>query len=199
MNKKTRIFVVIHSILIAFTAAAHGWFEISLGSVPADDILERVGAFSLINNYFYTGIVNIVIAVLIVLWTIFFIHKKFGPYIFLLLSILSVLFGGGIGEILFIILAFIVSFKINSKLKRWQSKSDAVKQKANKLWPPFISLAYVLMFAGIIIWLFVLTPNEIRETYYMHYICWAFLSSGFLLLIVTVFLGFAADSLQREK
>jgi len=99
-NKSTRIFAVILGILTGFGGIGHGVYEILQGNRPTKDILERIGAFTIIPNYLFTGIASIIASLLIIFWTIGYLHKKHGPLIYLLLSILLFFVGGGIAMIL---------------------------------------------------------------------------------------------------
>ncbi len=70
-------------------------------------------AFTLIPNFLITGVAAIVVSVLVMVRSVGFVHKKNGSLVFLLLSILLSLVGGGVAQIVFFTLAGAVSTRIN--------------------------------------------------------------------------------------
>jgi len=80
------------------------FFSIRQGYAPTGGlILATVGALSIIPNFLITGIAAITIGLLIVIWSIGFVHMPKGPLVFILLSILLFLVGGGFGQVPFLL------------------------------------------------------------------------------------------------
>ena len=193
-NKSTRIFVVIMGILTGFGGISHGVFETLQGNGPTEDILERIGAFTIIPNYFLTGITSIIISLFLILWTIGFIHKKHGSIIYLLLSISLFFVGGGIAMILGFLLTWAVATRINKPLSWWRKViPEKLKKILSKIWMTIMITGFLLLSIGIGIWLIFTPPGDINQINFIDYFCWSFLCMGLLFLVLTIVSGFARD------
>ena len=104
-------------VLIAVGGMDHGLFEVLPGNKPTGRlIVHAIGeqnrmwaygtedAFTLIPNFLITGVAAIVVSVLILVWSVVFVQKKNGSLVFLLLSILLFLVGGGVAQVVFFLL-----------------------------------------------------------------------------------------------
>src|SRR5450631_4029872 len=113
-------------VLFALAGANHGFFETLQGYTPTGGlIVHAIGernrmwaygtedAFTLIPNFLIGGIAAITVGVLIIVWSLKFVHKKHGSLIFLLLFLLLFLVGGGVAQVIFFTLAWAVSTRIN--------------------------------------------------------------------------------------
>ena len=196
----TRLFVMFQGILAGFAGIVHGISETSKGNTPTGGfILVNVGAFTIIHNYLYTGIATIIVALSITFWTIGFIHKNNGSTIFLILSVLLFLVGGGVAQVLFLIITWGVSTRIDKPLI-WCRRilpEDLRKQLAN-LWLLIFIIGFFFLSVGIGIWLLLLPPGIIHTVNVIDYICWTSLSIGLLFQILTIVSGFARD-IERKK
>ncbi len=199
MNKSTRIFVVIMGILTGFGGLGHGIAEIIQGNKPTVDIGTRIGAFSIVPNYLLTGILAFFFSILIVICTIGFIHKKYGSSIYLLLSIVLFLVGGGIAQTLGIIITWLVSTRINKPLTFWSSiiKANSRNMLA-RLWLPAMITGYTLLLIGIGIWLIFTPPGIVHKISFYHYLCWTSLLSGLIFILLAIVFGFARDIKMNE-
>lgn len=193
-NKSTRIFVVIIGIITGFGGIGHGVFETLQGNRPTEDILERIGAFTIFPNYLLTGIASIIISLFIIFWTIGFIHKKHGPIIYLLLSISLFLVGGGIAMILGFLLTWAVATQINKPLTWWRKVlPEKLNNALAKGWMAIMITGFLFLSIGIGIWLMLTPPGDIYQINIVDYICWSFLCLGLIFLILTIVSGFARD------
>ena len=126
-----RIVVMAFGLLCGFTGVIAGVFEILQGNNAIDSLrISTVGeaytmwqhntymAFTFIPNYLLTGIITSLISLLVIIWSIFFIQKRFGGLVFILLSILQLFTGGGF-VIDLALITFILSLGIDSKLEWW--------------------------------------------------------------------------------
>jgi len=120
INNATKVIVSTLGVILGISGMCHGFFEVLQGNTPTNAlIIHAIGtqnmmwaygnepAFTLIPNFLITGIAAIIVSLAVIVWSIGFVHKKNGPFIFLLLFILLFLVGGGL---VFIILAFISRF-----------------------------------------------------------------------------------------
>jgi hypothetical protein len=198
-NRSTRVFVIIFGILTGSGGTGHGIFEILQGNRPTDDILERIGAFTILPNYLLTGIATVIISLSVIIWTIGFIHKKHGPLIYLLLSVLLFLAGGGIAMISGFLLTWLVATRINKPLSWWNKVlPEKLKKTLAGIWLPVLVTGVLLFSTGMGIWLLFIPPGQANQVDTLDYICWSFLGIGFLILILSVIAGFARDIQRRN-
>ena len=128
MNEATRTNVATLGTILGISGICHGFFEGLQGPIPTSGfIISAIGdaqkmwphgnepAFTLIPNFLISGIAAMVVGFAIIVWSLGFVHKKFGPTIFLLLFILLLLVGGGIAQIIFFPFIWLVSTRINKK------------------------------------------------------------------------------------
>jgi hypothetical protein len=195
------LFVAILGTVIGVSGAIHGVYSILKGNtLTGGMLLTSIGAFTLVQNYLLTGVLAVGLGMAVVVWTIVFIDRKYGPAVFVALSIALFLVGGGIAEVAFILLAALLSTRIHHPLGRWQRAAGSRFGLAlSRLWPYAITLAFSVFLIGYSIWLLVLPPGEVRQIGTLHYVTWAFLSIGFVLLVLVVPCGFMRDIRQRAK
>lgn len=198
-NKSTILYVHFQGMLAGFCGIVHGTSEILHGNAPTGgNLLASVGAFTVIQNYLITGICTILAACAIVVWTLGFIHKKHGPATFLLLTILLFLVGGGIAQVLFFLIAWGVSTRVNKPLIWWQKVlPDPLRMRLAKNWLPVFIAGYFFLSIGVGIWLILLPPGVAHAVSALDYVCWTFLAIGLLFQIATIVCGFARDISQR--
>ena len=204
VNKSTRIFVIVSGIFIGISAIIHGVFEILKGNRPVSgvELLNNIGAFSIIPNYLWTGIASIIVSLFLMIWTIKFIHKKNGPVIFLIFSIILFFVGGGIAQLLLFLMTWGVSSRINKQLTWWRMVLSAnIRKRLAKLWPVFFIISYIFLLIGVGIWLLLLPPGspQFDKITSLHFVDWSFLLTGFIFLIVTIISGFARDTIKRKN
>jgi len=198
----TRLFVVIQGIIGGLVAIVHGIFAVLLGNKPAGGFIldPATGAFTILPTYLISGIATICVGLALIVWTIRFIHLKNGPAIFLAICILLFLAGGGIAQVGFFLIAWLVSTRINRPPDWWKSDSFGnIKKRWASLWQAFLTGGYLFLFIGIAIWL-VFTPpgTPLQEHITAYLICWTSLIAGLVLQIFTIVSGFARD-LERRK
>jgi hypothetical protein len=188
--------------LAGIGGVVHGVAEILQGSRSPDDILLRIGAFTIIPNYQITGIIAAIMGIAVVAWSTLRIQKRWGPTIYLALSTILVLVGGGVALIPGSILAWAVSTRIRSPLSWWEKVlSTQTRTVLSNTWVVALLMGFGLFAVGFGIWSLVLPPGEIRQPTAMHYVCWSFLCAGTLVLLVAIPCGFARDleRMNREE
>ncbi len=146
MNQATRTNVSVLGVLFGLSAFFHGFFEALQGNTPTENlIINAVGesqlmwehggepAMALIPNFLISGIIAMVFSIALIVWSVFFMHKKSGPTIYLVLFIVLLLFGGGIAQIIFIPWFWLVATRINKPLNWWREKlSPGLKAPLSK-------------------------------------------------------------------
>ena len=200
-NLSTRIYAIIFGLLTGLGGAIHGIYEMLQGNTPTEGFaLADIGAVSLIPNYFITGIAATITSLLVIVWTIGFLHKKHGPTMFILFSIILFLVGGGIGQVVIFLLAWAAATQIHTPLSWWDRILPLKGRKyLARFWFPILVCGSVIFIIGFGIWLFVIPPGELREITLIYYVCWSFLLGGILVLLIALVCGFARDLELRSK
>jgi hypothetical protein len=194
-NNSTRIYVLIQGILVGLAGTAHGIFATLQGNTPTGGYLLHFGIFTLIPNYLITGIAAIIVSLSIIVWTVGFVHTKNGPTAFLALSILLFLVGGGIAHVLFSILTWGVSTRINNPLTWWRrALPENLRKRLTQLWLFTWIGGYLFLFTAIGIWLVLSPPSAANKApTIIEYTLWSFLFIGILFQPLTIVSGFARD------
>lgn len=198
-NSSTRIYVLIQGILIGLGGIAHGVFETLQGNTPTGGYLVHFGIFTLIPNYLITGIAAIIVGLSVIVWTIGFIHTKNGPVVFLALSILLFLVGGGVAIVPFFILTWGVSTRINQPLTWWRKVLlENLRKQLAQLWLAILISGYLFLLTAIGIWLVLSPPSAAyKAPTIIEYILWSFLCIGILWQPLIIVSGFARD-IERQ-
>jgi hypothetical protein len=199
MNSSTALVVRILGAVVGSSGAIHGVYSALMGNTPTGGmLLPAVGAFTVVQNYLITGILAICLGVAVIVWTIGFIGRRHGPAVYVLLSASLFLVGGGIAEVAVIIVAGLLSTRIRNPLDRWHRLAGRpVGRALSKLWPYALAIASTFFLVGYAIWLFVLSPGEVREVGPLHYVRWASLGAGFIMLLLVIPCGFMRDVHRR--
>ena len=157
-NHSVRIVAAVIGVAIIFAGLTHNYWEIRQGNLPATGIyINSVGpeqlkwsdgqdpAITLIPNFLATGIVGFIFGTIAVIWTVFFIHKRYGPSVFLTLMIAQTLSGGGIGYIPFYLVVWAYATRITKPLTWWNRVlSDGLRRGMALLWVPAMIGAAIL-------------------------------------------------------
>ncbi len=199
-STSTRLFVVIQGTLLGLVGMVHGIAETLQGNTPTGGVLlSSVGAFTLLPTYVISGIAAILVSCALIVWTIGFIHKKNGPLVFLVLSLLLFFVGGGIAQVLFILITWGASTRINNPGTWWRNViHEQGRNRLAHLWVALLISDYAFLLLGIGIWLFVTPPGVTNQAPTIAYaLCWSSLSVGLILQLVTVVAGFARDSAEQ--
>jgi hypothetical protein len=194
-NASTRLYVVVLGTLIGLTGVAHGIFEVFQGDRPTDGwVLSGIGAVTLIGNYRHTGIAAITVGLGVVTWTLLGVHRRYGPVVFLALSLLLVLVGGGVGILPVTIVASVVATRIRAPLSWWRDVLPGKRRRVlAAVWLPAFVSGFGLLVAGIIFWLLVLPPGPMRSVGTSHYLLWSVLVAGLACMMLAIVCGFARD------
>jgi hypothetical protein len=213
MNRATRINVATSGVILATSGMfAHGLFEVLQGNAPTEGlIIQAIGparrmwvhgseeAFTLIPNYLATGLLAMAVGLAIIVWSVGFVHRRHGALVFLLLFILLFLVGGGIGQVLLIIPAWLAATRIHKPLSWWRRvMPEGLRRVLAKLWPWFLVIATVLFLLGLVIsvtgWFpGVSDPDQILS------IDWSILLTALVLFLLAFVAGFAYDIGRQES
>ena len=210
-NKKTKITASVIGVLLGLASILnHGIFEILQGSTLTNGFyIEAIGeehrfwihgtegAFTIIHNFLITGILVLAIGVIIVIWSLRYIHVKNGTKVFLGLLILVTLVGGGIGHILLYLPTWALATRINKSLDWWKNMMPVrLRSILSSLWKYSLlatSISWlILMELGI----FGYFPGQTDPDIILK-IVYGFLFSSSILACLTFICAFAGDIENR--
>jgi hypothetical protein len=149
-NIATRTVASTLGVLLGLSSIDHGLLEIMHGNQPTTgywinaqgpghswSLWTQGGepAFTLVHNFLLTGILAALVGLLLVFWSFRFIHRPHGPAVFLLLSVVSYLVGGGLAQVFLFTLNWLVTTGIHSKLAFWRRMIPAkIRRPLGFLW-----------------------------------------------------------------
>ncbi len=132
MRHAARHVALVFGIFAGGASIEHGVFEVLQGNIRPDSVMivsmgppcqpEQVWnacepAMTILPNFLITGLLAILIGVLTLIWVAGFVHKKHGGLVLIGLSILMLLFGGGIFPPLIGLIGGVVGTRINVPVK----------------------------------------------------------------------------------
>lgn len=106
-------------------------------------------AMTLLPTYLMTGIFAILVAIAVMIWSTFFIAKKFGAPILILLSALLLIVGGGYGTISMLILSALAGLEARSSFKLLQRLQIGLRQLLARFWPWLAFVVFLIVAASI--------------------------------------------------
>ena len=155
----TRVVASTLGAVVGLAGMEHGFFEMLQGNASTSGlVIDAIGpaqklwsgatepALTIIPNFLVSGIAAITVGLLVTIWAVAFVQRKYGAFILLLFSIVLFLVGGGSPPIFLGVVASAVATRINKPLKWWHAHlSVNVRRVLAKLWPWSI-IAFVFMF-----------------------------------------------------
>jgi hypothetical protein len=213
LNNATRVIASTVGVLVGLAGFEHGFFEMLQGNVaPSGLVIDAIGpsqklwlgatepALTIIPNFFVTGILAMIVGLLVTIWAVAFLQRKYGAWILLLLSVLLFLVGGGSPPIFLGVLASVVATRINKPLTWWRTHLPVnVRGFLAKLWPWSI-IAFVLIFWFAVViaitgWPLMLFLDANTTDFLPILTALGYVSD--VLLLFSIFAGFAYD-IQRS-
>ena len=160
----TRTVVSIFGLLAGLAGIEHGVGEILQGSVrpvgavieswpdsKAFEILGGEPALTVIPNLLVTGIVAVIVAAAVVVWSGRFVGRRHGGLVLILLCVLLLLVGGGFGPPLIGVIIGLGATRIGAAPGR---RPGRVSQAAGRVWPWVLGaavLGYLSLLPGTIL------------------------------------------------
>jgi hypothetical protein len=155
-------------VLVGLAGIEHGFFEMLQGNVKPNGLLiDAIGpaqrfweyssetALTIIPNMLLTGILAIIVGLSVTIWAAYYVDKKYGARVLLLLSIILWLVGGGFAPVFMAIFAYIAASRINRPLNWWRAHLPAfIRGFLAKLWPWSIIIFVVVFVVGVEIAIF---------------------------------------------
>jgi hypothetical protein len=171
----TRIVISKFGALVAFAGIEHGIGEILQGpvapgglaieswpDVKAFDILAGEPAMTVIPNLLVTGVLAVLVALAVGIWSVRFVEHRYGGPVLLGLSVLLLLVGGGVAPALMGVVLGVVAMRLGTVSRR---SPGGVARALGRVWPWALRvgvLGYLGLFPGLVVasWLFgVSDPN----------------------------------------
>ncbi len=162
-RKATQITATVLGLTAGGAGIEHGIFEILQGDTrPQGLMIASMGppcvpelswnqcepAMTILPSFLITGILAIILGVVVLVWSAFFVQRRHGGLILILLCIPLLLFGGGIFPPLIGIVAGALGTRIRKPLNPERSRlSGGLLQFLALLWPWSLAL-YVLWVLG---------------------------------------------------
>ena len=143
-----RLVVAAFGVLCGLTGIIAGFFEVLQGNVTTNSlVVSTIGssyrmagdftyfAITIIPNFLVTGILAIIASSLVIIWSVKFVHRKYGTITLLLLCIIQTIVGGG-WVIDLALMMCIMSFGIGRSLEWWHSHlPEGVRTWLTKIFP----------------------------------------------------------------
>jgi hypothetical protein len=163
MRRATRITATVLGLTAGGAGIEHGFFELLQGNArPEGLMIASMGppcvpeltwhacepAMTIIPSFLITGILALLLSIAVMVWSAFFVQKKHGGLVLILLCIPLLLFGGGIFPPLIGIIAGALGTRIHKPLHPDRSRlSGGVLRFLAVLWPWSLIL-YVVWVLG---------------------------------------------------
>jgi hypothetical protein len=198
-------------VIFGLAGFNHGFFESLQGNTPTDGfIIQAIGAaqrfwvlgteeaFTIIPNFLISGILSMILGLVIVFWSLRFMHTRYGPAVFLGLFVLLFLFGGGIGQLIFFIPAWAFATRIGKPLTWWRKVlPESSWPFLSKLWMITLLLSSIAILIGLELAIFgyfpgMTDPQRIQNTSMSLVLLSAILN------IITFIAGFGHDLSRME-
>ncbi len=203
VNPATRTGVAALGVVFAISILAHGGFEVWQGYTPTPGcLIEAIGpahrfwvggsepAFTLIPNFFLTGLAAILTGLAIIGWSVWGLHRPEGPTVWLALFVLSTLTGGGIGQVLFFPVGWVFATRIRRPLLPGNGRS-----RLARWWRPLLTLSAGLILFALEIAVFGWVPG-VNHPDKVTGVMLAVLGAGYAAMLLAFAAGIARD---REK
>ena len=199
MRKATHIVAATFGVLAGIAGLGHGVTEILQGNIrPASFMFASIGApcipekawhacepaMTLLPNLLIAGILTVLMGLVLMIWSIAFIHRRNGGSLLILLSVILLLVGGGFFPPLIGIAGGIAGTFINKPLG--DKPAGSLVRFTSRLWP----------------WPLVILVVWSMGQYLVGYLANDFLKSimGFALLLIliplplSIYTGYAHDT-----
>ena len=177
----------------------HGPWIYAIGEAQQFWPLATEDAFTLLPNFLMTGIASVIVGVVIVIWSIWFLPGKHGRTVFLGLFLLSFLVGGGIGQVAFFLPAWAFATRMDQPLTGWRKMLPrSLWPFLSRLWIVTLVLATLSMLIGTEMAVFGWFPG-ITEPVRIQDTAMLFVLSAAILIVVTFIAGFGHELFRMER
>ena len=175
MNRVTRVNVATIGVIFGLSGMTHGCSEVLQGNTPTNGLFINAiaagsswtrwaeggeGAFTIVPNFLITGILAMLVGLVIVIWSVGYMQKQHSALVYLLLFIVLFLVGGGIGQVVFFIPAWVVATRIHKPLTWWRNVlPPGVRRGLAPTWCWVLIVASLLILTALVIAIFGYIPG----------------------------------------
>jgi hypothetical protein len=199
-------------VVFGLSGMNHGLFEFLQGNTPTRGlVIQAIGegqrfwekgteeAFTLIPDFLVSGFLSMLIGLLIVIWSLWFLQTRVGSHVFLGLFVLLFLVGGGIGQVVFFVPAWAFVTRMDKPLTWWR---QVLPRRAwpylSGLWVTTLILATLAILVGMEIAIFgyvpgMTDPERIQNT------AMAIVLLSAILYALSFVAGFGHELRRREQ
>ena len=207
MNKAVRLTASLLGISAGIAGVEHGYFEVLQGSArPEGLFIESIGspcqpeliwnncepALTIIPHFGVTGILAIILGLITIVWSAFFVQQQYGGLVLILLSIGLLLFGGGLFPPLIGIIAGLTGTRIDKPLTWWRAHSAGWLSRLLAKLHPWTLIAYLVLVFG-----------QFITGHFFNEFLMAIMGINVLfimgLLLLSVFSAFAHDAQEKKE
>lgn len=204
MNKTSKTVATWLGILAGIAGLEHGYFEILQGNTrPANPMFfpswgpqqcdpakiwhACEPAMSLLPNFILMGLITVLLALVVIVWSAFLIRRKHGGLVLIFLSILLLLSGGGFFPPMIGIAGGVAGTQIN---RAATGKPGRITRFASRLWPwPLVIF---------IVW----TAGQFVVGYFFNEFLTGIMGLSLLLILISlplsVYVGAARDAVHHS-
>ena len=160
----TRLVVSSVGILCGVSGLEHGYFETLQGNVaPGGLLISAIGpanrfwpggtetALTVVPNFLISGLLAMLASLLVIIWAAAFVERKHGSAVFILLSILQFLVGGGFAQIFLAILVGVAATGLNAPLTWWRTHLPSALRRLLARLQLWLLVAFLLLFSVAIV------------------------------------------------
>jgi len=196
INKSIAFIGQIIGEISVLACICHAIFEIIKGNKKTVNIALEMGAISIFSNYLASGIVTLIFSIVLGIWLVFGIRKKYGTVIIFFFAAILLISGGGFAPIFGIVLSLFVSLLATIKTDRTIGKVNTI---IGRFWKILFGIGIGLLAIGIVYWVIIIPPGNVHLVNIKNYINWILLLLGTLFLIFSIYASLMFDLANEKK
>jgi hypothetical protein len=163
MNQAIRVTAAALGVSAGIAGLEHGYFEFLQRSVKPDGLfITSIGppcdpeltwnrcepALTIVPDFAVTGALAMILGSIIIIWSLFFIKRRYGGQMLILLSLPLLLFGGGLFPPLIGTIAGLAATRINKPLTWTRDHFDDHFSQWLAMLYPWALIAYLVVVSG---------------------------------------------------
>jgi hypothetical protein len=172
-------------VMVGISGLDHGTFEVLQGNAATPGlIVKAIGpeqrmwvygteeAMTLAPTFLLAGVLTLLVAAAIIVWSLAFIDRPRGSLVFFLLGLALLLAGGGIGMVAFVVVGWAVARRIGRPVTWWRGLVPvAAVRVLTRAWPALLVVAFALYSIALEIAIAGVVPG-VTDPEARQLICW---------------------------
>jgi hypothetical protein len=202
----TRAIGSVLGIIAGLSGLDHGFFELLQGNAATPGLfVQSIGpaqrmwaygtedAFTLVPNFLVTGLLAIAVGASIIMWSIGLLDRKHRSSVLLALGTALFLVGGGVAQVVFVVLGWLVSRRVGRPATAWQRVVPLrVGAALDGLWPGLLVASFALAAFALEVAITGFVPG-VTDPNQIQLVCWSALVITLMVLAAAIVGGFAHD------